>query len=422
MKGKEKENKSDGKRLFLNFASLSFVQGLNYIFPLILIPYIVRVIGPGKYGVFSFAVAVSGYFSMLTDWGISLYGPREVAFIKEKRSAISHLFFQLLYLRILSALLLSALYFFIVFTVRKFNHELPIFSLSALYIITAALSINWFFLGIEKTSFIALSQAMSKVLWATLVVSLIRGAEDYYLLPLTYGLSALVGSFLLFWWAFSRGGIRPVRPEPGEIKRIAKEALPLFLSNISVRIYTGINTVLLGFLASPQAVGYYSLGERLVKALLGIQSQVSVVFYPHISSQLKKSIAKARAAIKRGILGVFALALPLNLLVFLLAKPIIIAMGGVKFLPSVIVLRLLSFLFIVVGASNVAGLQILLPFGRRKEFMKATIAAAFLNLLLGGLTIPFWKEVGAAISFLISELLILVLMGRYVLKLKNDLL
>ncbi len=410
------KKKSSKNSLLVNFSSLSFVQIVNYLFPLLLIPYIVRIIGPAKYGAFAFATAVAGYFAMLADWGISLYAPREIAIHREEPQELSHLLSSIIYLRALSVLFLSLAFIAAVMLVGKFRQEKTLFLLSTLYILMAGFGINWFFQGVERMTHIAFSQLMTKILWAALILSFIRKEQDYLILPLIYFISDLVGKIYLFSLMFKKWRITLSLPSFHRMKEIVKASFPLFVSNISIKIYTGINTVFLGFLTNSEVVGYYSLAEKIIKALLGVQSQISVVFYPHISSRIKTSLEKAARSVKQGATAVMLMAIPLFLLSFTFAKEIILLVGGEKFLPSITTFRVLSFLFIIVGLSNVLGLQILLPMGRRKEFMNATLWSILVIVLLDILLIPPMKQYGAALSFVFSEVAVMLIMFYHYIK------
>jgi len=50
-----------------NFLSLTSLQGISYILPLIVIPYLIRVIGMEKFGLIAFAQSCVQYFMILTD-------------------------------------------------------------------------------------------------------------------------------------------------------------------------------------------------------------------------------------------------------------------------------------------------------------------------------------------------------------------
>jgi O-antigen/teichoic acid export membrane protein len=61
------------KVLASNFTSLTILQISNYLFPIILLPYLVRVLGVEKYGLISFAIAFHAYFITLCEYHSASY-------------------------------------------------------------------------------------------------------------------------------------------------------------------------------------------------------------------------------------------------------------------------------------------------------------------------------------------------------------
>ncbi|HER07365.1 MAG TPA: flippase, partial [Bacteroides sp.] len=77
------------KVLIENFASLGVLQVLNYLLPLVVLPYLTRVIGLEMYGVLAIAAAVILYFQTTVDFGFDFTGTRDIAKNQEDREALS---------------------------------------------------------------------------------------------------------------------------------------------------------------------------------------------------------------------------------------------------------------------------------------------------------------------------------------------
>jgi len=395
---------SHKKVLITNFTSLSIVQIASYVMPLVYLPYLVRVIGPDKFGAVAFAQAVVVYFNLITNLGTNLYAPREIAVNKEDHFKISNLVSNILFLKLVFLLVAILIYIVVIDIVPKFNEEKILFMFTGGFLITTALSPVWFFQGIEKMANIAIANLLSRALGVFLIFTVIRKTSDYIYVPLINVLAQMLGLFFMCYIMFNKEKIRIVIPNIPLMKKIIKESIPLFISMVSISVYTGINTVVLGFLTNYTIVGYYSAAQKITRAGLSIQGQLGVVFYPHISKMLSISKEKAIISIKKAFIITMLFAIPVTIFIFFNAHEIVRLIFGNKFLDSIVPMQILSFLFIIIGLSNVFGLEILLPFNKKKEFMKPILTAGIVSLVLNFLLVPFIKQNGAAFALLGSQI------------------
>jgi O-antigen/teichoic acid export membrane protein len=88
------------------------------------------------------------------------------------------------------------------------------------------------------------------------------------------------------------------------------------------------------------------------------------------------------------------------------AGPICHIALGSKFDGSVVPLRWMGVLPVLLGLSNVFGVQTMLTFGMNREFNRIVTSSAVINLLLTFPFAYFWGAAGAAIAIVLTELFV----------------
>ncbi|MDX9763326.1 MAG: oligosaccharide flippase family protein, partial [Desulfomonilia bacterium] len=258
------------KIIITNFGALTVMQAVQYIVPLIVLPYLVRVVGPAKFGIISFAQAIAYYFALLPDIGTNLYAPREIALIKESKKGLSVFVSGILMVKILVLILTLLLYMAMISFVPQFKKEFLVFLFSTGYIIGESFIPVWFFQGIEKMVNITVGIFIIRILGLISIFAFIRQASDYVYVPMVNSIALIIGVFFMYSRIFFREGIRPKMTSLKILGKIISESLPLFASNVFRNLHIGMNVVVLGFFTSNTVVGYYSAAERLVKVGMGI--------------------------------------------------------------------------------------------------------------------------------------------------------
>ena len=153
MKTKFKSIKWD-KVFIKNFLSLAAVQGVNYLLPLMTLPYLVRVLGVDNFGIFSFATAIVAFFAVITDYGFNFSATREISVNKFNKTEITKIYSSVMTLKIILMLLSFLILCIMVFFIPKFNDNLLIYLLCYGVVLGQVLFPVWFFQGMEQMQFI----------------------------------------------------------------------------------------------------------------------------------------------------------------------------------------------------------------------------------------------------------------------------
>lgn len=406
------ENK-DYKVIVENIFSLSGLQIAGYILPLITLPYLVRVLGPEKYGLIAFATAFVTYFQLLTNYGFNLSATREISIHRNNKDKISEIFSSVIIIKSLLMIVSLILLIIVVFTFSQFKNDWLIYLLTFGMVVGNVLFPIWFFQGIEKMKYITILNVLAQVIFTISIFIFIKSPNDYIFVPLINSLGILIAGIWGFKIALKSYDINLILPPIFIIKSHFKEGWHVFLSTAAISLYTTSNTFILGVFTNTVIVSYYAVAEKIILAVIGLLNPISQAIYPHISKVVINSKEKGIVFIRKITKIIGILGLVLSLLLFIFAGLIINILFGSQFSESITVLRILSFLPLIVGLSNVFGIQTMLTFNYKEAFSRIILGAGLINISLALILVPQFKDIGISVSFLFAEIFITITMFLY---------
>ena len=215
---KKQINKSkDGKTVFANFGYLSLLQVAGYVFPLISMPYLARVIGADGFGKIAFASAIVVWIQTISDWGFNLTATRDVAQNRDDTELVSRIISNVLWARSILTLLSGIILLAVVLLVPYLRENADIIFVTFLLVPGHILFPEWFFQAIEKMKYTTLFNLLLKLVFTVAVFVFIHKREDYLIQPLLTTIGYLLCGFGALYLIFKKWGYTLYKPQWSEI-------------------------------------------------------------------------------------------------------------------------------------------------------------------------------------------------------------
>lgn len=393
-----------------NILSMVVLQLSNYVIPLLTFPYLTRILGVTNFGTYALAFAVTTYLVLVTDWGFPLTASAQIARAGSDREEISRIFWATIAAKAVLGLVMVAGVLGAAVMVPQLRAVGLVLLCASGMVVANVVTVGWCLQGLERLGKFASAAAIGRALTVPATFLLVHGSGDAWIAALIQSGGALIGGMLSILLLVQLRVIGAPNASPRQVITQLREAWPLFLSAISVNLYTTTNTVLLGVLHGPAQVGLFSGADRLRAAAQSAIAPISQAVYPRASRLMHEDEAGAFLFARRllWMQGLFTLAITLALAFG--ASPLIWLLAGPGFEGAIPVLRVLSPIPFLVGLSNVFGVQLMLPLGMKRLFSHILLASAVIDLLL---VVPLsWRygAVGTASAALIAELVVVVSM------------
>lgn len=390
----------DAKTLAGNFMWLSLLQVAGYVFPLITLPYLARVIGVDGFGKIAFAMAVMVWIQTIADWGFNFTATRDVAQNREHPERVAQIFSDVLWARCLLMILSLAVLLLLIVCFETFRENWAVLLVSFLMIPGHILFPDWFFQAIERMKYITLLNLLMKVVFTVAVFLFIKEREDYLLQPLFTSLGYVISGIIALYVILVKWHYRLQRPNFKQAVSQIKSSTDVFINNLFPNLYNSFSTMLLGFWGGAVPIGILDGGNKFVQVGNQILQMFSRVFYPFLSRNTNQH--------KIYVKIVFSVAVMMAVVLFLIAPWLVKYMLAPGFEDSVWVIRIRAVSFVFLALANAYGANYLIIIHKEHALRRLTGFCSMIGFVIAWPLVYYFSYIGAAVTVTISLALIML--------------
>lgn len=413
-----KQRLKQHQQLLENILSLSVLQVLNIVLPLITLPYLMTVVGKGNYGAYAVAFSMVNYITLVSAYGFGFSATKQISQHRDDIRTVSKIFSSVLVAKMFLAII-SALPFLVI----------SFFAFGAKYSLMVALGLGivlgellnpvWLFQGMENMKFMTLVNFICKLVSVLLIFTIIRTPDQYIYIILMDSIGYLCAGILSVIIALKIFKVRFTRPAVNDVIFQLKDGWFIFWSTIFMTLYRSSNVFILKFFVSDAAIGIYAGAEKVIKAGQVIASPISTALFPNLSARFNNNTLKDN---KKTLLRTSII---MGCLVFLIAIAVFVAsplinkllLGGqddgtislIRIMVPVIFFGCINYILGIVGLINL---------GQQKQFFKAVMISGVLSIAFLLVTVSYYGNVSAALSMDLAEVGLFFICIYYISRLK----
>ncbi len=376
---------------------------------------VVRILGPSTYGVYTLAIAVTGFFDAVGNFGIGTALNKFVTEYKNKNDykrmgdAISN---GLAIILITGTILTIATFltspFFAVQALHspQYTYVIEIASISILIMMLFG-AVNGALVGFGNGKQIAVS---------LIIVSIIQSALSIILALLGFGslapIFALIFAYLIgfvaeIYYILIKNKIPFIKPTYMGIKRLFNFSVPIAAANFMRVVMSNAALIILGIFATAFVIGNFGVASKTGFLINIITDSVSISLISAFSSSLINDSNKRNTGriFSYSVYLSYLVASPMLFAVMVLSKPISYTAFGSAYTLSPLYIAIFGLGFFI-GIFGIYASQLLISASMLRSLLKYNIIISISQILLALILIPIFGGLGAAITIFLATPLI----------------
>ncbi len=387
----------DYRALIENFLSLGALQVVNLLLPLLVLPYMIRVVGFEKYGIIVVASSLVMYFQSLVDYSFIITATRDVAVFRNSKQRLDLIFSRVMTVKVIFLIVSLLTITLIAFLVPKFSEYKTVILFSMLMLIGNVLFPDWYFQGVEKMKYITIINALVKIFFTISIFVFIKKEEDYWAYPLIQSLGYIFAGIMALYVVLVKHKIRFIRLKMKQIKKAIADNFPIFINQFTPVLYNNTSSVLLGLLVSNASAGLFDALRKIVDLGIMLLEVVSRVFFPFLNRR-KDFFSKYKTM----LLGMVTL----MIMIILILSNFIFKFLHITDDNAFNLLLILSLGIVGIGMYNVFATSYLIIYRQDKLVMRNTVYVSLIGFTVSFPLIYYLGILGGVISLSLSRLLL----------------
>jgi O-antigen/teichoic acid export membrane protein len=382
------------------FAALAAATIAGQVIGFVALAIVARRVGPGNLGDYAFAAVFTTYVFIITDPGASVYAIRQVARAPERTREVAG---EVVALRLALFVVIAAVVAPLSALIAPNAHARVLILILSVSYVPSVLGLDWVLRARGRFGAMAVLTLAGQVVYGALVPILVTGG---YSGTRTYAWLNVAGLAVTFLGASAMAirafGWPTLRTRARALWERLRSSSPLGVTLVLGVLYTGVNTLILGYLRPPEDVGVYGVALRLPLGLALLSSVWISAFLPHAADLASRDPQRLLGQVGRLVGLATVVALPIATIGAILATPLMVALFGSEFDGAGAPFRWLivwaSITFVATNYNNA-----LLAFDEERWLMRGTATAMLVTVGLTFALAPPLGPAGAAFGLVVAE-------------------
>lgn len=404
------------KKLKSNLFYQTVYQIVTTLSPLIISPYLSRVLGASGLGIFAYKQSIVNYFVLLSLLGISNYGTRVIS----QQSCNDPKLSKTLFIEVHLSQLLSgsaAIVLYLAYTILFVKEYFILSIIQVLFLISSVIDISWYYYGIEEFKKIVIRNIIVKIATIILIFIFVRTKNDVKAYTIIMSITALLGQLVIYIEQIIKitKVTECVKIDSENVKKHLLGNIKLFVPVIAFSIYTIMDKSMVGWLSTYEQLGFYYNVDKVINIPFGIISGLISVLYPRLSSMSVKT-NNQNFEQSYNLVSNFILVLSIGLFggIVLVSDPFVPIFFGKDFFEVTPLVSIMALVVPIKAMSLVIRNLYMLPNSLDNEYTKAIIVGAIVNLIVNYFMIKKYGALGAIYGTIAAEFVILIIQINFV--------